>query len=265
MGVGISYTGHDGRSSRTANVESVDEMRKLLASVTAERDEALQRSRSPVNSLRDKFMQDALFGKRNGGGGGGGSDGKVKLNSSDTAPDYLGAKLDLNGAITFDPNSGLLLKGDEVRQTAKNVFYGKDPGGSRGYWTLDEMDPPDEAAGGKQLGQPSSKDASEDNDETDGSTAAPIVLPLLSRSVISQSGEGMYELIVFYREIYVTRMRRIAWVSKEKSAKMGEIRVSPSTAADAVEYICGEDSSIKFTDASEEDGHRKVKVDVYYV
>lgn len=199
MGIGISYTGHDGR---TRKFESGEEARSFLDSLgaTAKRHtgdalrEAMSRIPSPVK------------------------DGKPKL---------------LPGGSVVDSPNGMCLRGEEQTPLIEGIRLFASVNGSKGFKTIAEIDPP----GSAPVCGPMFGCDSEDEDSAEAGEGEPVRIPVVSRTkmvvgdvqqTMLDGEETEYQDIIqyeFIRELVFSPSGRRVFCTKERRRMVGQFRV----------------------------------------
>lgn len=188
MGIGISYTGHDGRKA-SFTAENGESARRILADTLGQ--PAMKRHGG--NALREaarKMMEN---------GGRGDESAKPKV---------------MPGGGVVDTPSGLCLRGEENSPLVEGAKVFASVNGSKGYKTLNEIDPP---VVGPRIGPTFDEDSEDaDNSSMDFTHAGSAVIGgRVKMSVDPNNGE-----ITFYQ-----MMREIAWSAGGRITSMsGEMR-----------------------------------------
>ena len=201
MGIGISYTGHDGR---TRKFDSGEEARSFLDSLgtSAKRHtgnalrEAMSRIPSPMND----------------------QNGKPKL---------------LPGGSVIDSPNGMCLRGEEQTPLIEGVKLFASVNGSKGFKKIDEIDSP----GSAPICGPMFGCDSEDEDSAEAGNGEPVRIPFVSRTKMVvgevttttlEEQEVEYQDIILYefiREMVFSPSGRRVFCTKERRRMVGQFRV----------------------------------------
>jgi len=186
MGIGISYTGHDGR---TRKFDSGEEARSFLDSLGA------SASRHTGDALRDAMARLPKPAQRQGGG----------------------TKVMLGGSVV-DSVGGLCLRGEESTPLVEGVKMFASVNGSKGFKSFAEIDPPGSASvNGPMFGCDSEE---EDESETGGGEA--VRIPFVSRTkLVRDRTSGMVTIYEFIREAVFSPSGRLVGCSKERRRVVG--------------------------------------------
>jgi hypothetical protein len=186
MGIGISYTGHDGR---TRKFDSGEEARSFLDSL------GTSASRHTGDALRDAMARLPKPTQRQGGG----------------------TKVMLGGSVV-DSVGGLCLRGEESTPLVEGVKMFASVNGSKGFKSFAEIDPPGSASvNGPMFGCDSEE---EDESETGGGEA--VRIPFVSRTkLVKDKTSGMVTIYEFIREAIFSPSGRLVGCSKERRRVVG--------------------------------------------
>ena len=186
MGIGISYTGHDGKARHFDDPEKarafLDSMGAAAKRHTGEAlREAVSRIPSPLR----------------------GQDGRAKV---------------MPGGSVVDSHDGLCLRGEERSPLIEGVRVFASVNGSKGFKRMDEIDPPGSApVCGPTFGCDS---ADEDSAEAKPGEAARI--PFVSRTKMEKDeATGMVVLYEFIREMAFSPSGRMVGCTKERRRVVG--------------------------------------------
>ncbi len=186
MGIGISYTGHDGR---TRKFDSGEEARSFLDSL------GTAAKRHTGEALRDAMARLPKPTQRQGG------DTKVML-----------------GGSVVDSVGGLCLRGEESTPLVEGVKMFASVNGSKGFKTISEIDPPGSASVNGPMFGCDSED--EDASETKGGEA--VRIPFVSRTkLVKDKTSGMVTIYEFIREMMFSPSGRFVGCSKERRRVVG--------------------------------------------
>ena len=186
MGIGISYTGHDGKTRHFDNGEMA---RKFLDSLAPEAKRhtggalrrAMQGLPSPMQGLSNKANV-------------------------------------LPGGSVVDSPDGLCLRGEEQSPLVEGVKMFASVNGSKGFKSMAEIDPPGSAAVNGPMFGCDSED--EDAGETQGGEA--VRIPFVSRTKMSlDETTGMVTVYEFIREMAFSPSGRFVGCTRERRRMVG--------------------------------------------
>lgn len=186
MGIGVSYTGRDGRHRQI----QLDSVPGDFASFEAKLDPKRRRSLPLDGELRRLLDLNAQKGI-----------GKETADHVMTMP---------GSSIVKTPH-GLALRGEDHDPLIQGGKIFGSANGAKGFFTLDELDP---VAGGAAVGPNTGADSGAPNTDSVTNDGSPVTLPVPSRLSFNQDG-GVYTLRVFSRNWQFTQGRRLHSVSGE--------------------------------------------------
>ncbi len=186
MGIGISYTGHDGK---TRHFDSGEAARSFLDSLAPEA------KRHTGEALR-RAMQ-GLPSPMQG-----------RSNKTNVLP---------GGSVVESPN-GLCLRGEEQSPLVEGVRMFASLNGSKGFKTMAEIDPPGSAA----VNGPMFGCDSEDEDASEAKAGEAVRIPFVSRTKMSLDRiTGMVTVYEFVREMVFSPSGRLVGCAKERRRVVG--------------------------------------------
>lgn len=186
MGIGISYTGHDGKTRRFASGEDA---RSFLDSMGA------AAKRHTGDALRDAMARIP-------------SAMKMQQNKASVMP----------GGSVVDSQNGLCLRGEEQSPLIEGKRVFASVNGSKGFKTLSEIDPP----GSAPVCGPMFGCDSEDEDAGESHGGEAVRIPFVSRTKMSiDETTGMVVLYEFVREMAFSPEGRMVGCTKERRRVVG--------------------------------------------
>lgn len=188
MGIGISYTGHDGRQRHFDAADGADAKRQLSDVMPAAR-------RHTGDALRDAMSR--LPGM--------------------TPPPQERAKV-MPGGSVVESRDGLCLRGEETSPLVEGVKMFASVNGSKGFKSIAEIDPPGAAATcGPQFG---CDDADEDASVAKAGEA--VRIPFVSRTKMEKDEtNGLITIYEFVREMVFSPAGRLVGCTKERRRVVG--------------------------------------------
>lgn len=205
MGIGISFTGHDGRT-QSANAESLGDAKSLLGEMMASSKDVLSMLRRGGSTTIINNIEEGRRRRK-----------KDKVNPGAAA----GVKIDPMGSIEDSP-FGIRLMGDrQVGAVPRSLMYGYSATGMKGYWGLAAIDPP---VKGQLIGPVASDSEEEDKSEHKENDPGAFTFAAVSRIVAKQCENPLLDfktLYLFLREVSVTANGRTIAVSGERRINLG--------------------------------------------
>ena len=188
MGIGISYTGHDGRQRRIEAADGADAKRQLADFMPAAK-------RHVGDALRDAMNR-----------------------IPGMAPQMQGRAKTMPGGSVVESHDGLCLRGEEMNPLIEGVRMFASVNGSKGFKTMGEIDPPGSASVcGPMFG---CDDADEDASETKGGEA--VRIPFVSRTKMEKDEtNGLVTIYEFIRELVLSPSGRFVGCTKERRRVVG--------------------------------------------
>ena len=187
MGIGISYTGHDGR---TRKFDSGEEARSFLDSL------GTAAKRHTGEALRDAMARLPKPMQKQSG------------NAVEVLP----------GGSVVDSHNGICLRGEEHSPLVEGVKMFASVNGSKGFKTIAEIDPPGSASVNGPMFGCDSED--EDASETKGGEA--VRIPFVSRTKLEKDKTtGMVTIYEFIREMAFSPSGRFVGCTKERRRIIG--------------------------------------------
>lgn len=186
MGIGISYTGHDGR---TRSFSSGEEARSFLDSLNG------SAKRHTGEALREAMakLPSPVYGQN----------GKAQV---------------LPGGSVVDSSGGLCLRGEEHSPLVEGVKMFASVNGSKGFKTLPEIDPP----GSASVCGPTFGCDDEDEDPSEAREGEAVRIPFVSRTKMAvDESSGMVTIYEFIREIVFSPGGRLVGCTKERRRVVG--------------------------------------------
>ena len=188
MGIGISYTGHDGRQRHFDAADGADAKRQLSDIMPAAR-------RHTGDALRDAMAR--LPGM---------------------APPSQNCTKVMPGGSVVDSRDGLCLRGEEQTPLVEGVKMFASVNGSKGFKSMDEIDPPGSAA----VCGPMFGCDSEDEDSAEATGGEAVRIPFVSRTKMAiDEATGMVTVYEFIREMVFSPEGRMVGCTKERRRVVG--------------------------------------------
>lgn len=205
MGIGISFTGHDGRM-QSANVDSLGEAKTLLDGMMQSAKEAVARTMLPrpgggnVTNITNNY-------------------GRKRKGKGNAAPEAV--KIDPMGSVE-DSVFGIHLIGDRNAGLVRNgKLYGYSVAGLKGFWGLEEIDPP---GNGPQIGDVGNDDEQEDKGEhavTDKGAYSAMLVSRMLVAPVSPKNLSTKILWLFFRNVLISAGGRVVAVGGEQRKSLG--------------------------------------------
>lgn len=188
MGIGVSYTGYDGRQRRFDAADGTDAKRQLADFMPAAR-------RHTGDALRDAMAR--LPG---------------------TAPQVQSGAKVMPGGSVVESRDGLCLRGEEGSPLVEGVKMFASVNGSKGFKTMAEIDPPGSAV----LCGPAFGCSDIDEDASVGKAGEPSKVPFVSRNAMEyDSISGLVTFYEFIRENVYSPGGRWVGCTKERRRVVG--------------------------------------------
>ena len=186
MGIGISYTGHDGK---TRKFDSGEDARSFLDRlVPASR----QSAASGLQSALAKAGQSPLVGGN--------------------APRLM------TGGSVVNGNGGICLRGEEYSPLVEGVKVFASVNGSKGFKTIDEIDP----SGAADVCGPMFGCNSDDEDTSTMAYGSPVRIPFVSRTrLVKDETNNQIVVYEFIREMVFSKSGRLVGCSQERRRVVG--------------------------------------------
>lgn len=142
--------------------------------------------------------------------------GLVKLNESDMRPAPLDKKMMPGGAVVASP-TGLCLEGEQQNPVVLgDKIYGS-RGGRKGYYSVDEMDPPTPAA--ERVGPLGV--GGNGADDSVGKIGSPFAYQVAGRLNIEKNDNGDTVLVEYDKDVKTTALGRTSGVTGERRRVVG--------------------------------------------
>jgi hypothetical protein len=198
MGIGISYTGHDGRQRRIDAADAADAKRQLADFMPAAK-------RHTGEALRDAMSRVQGIG----------------------TPQSSRAKVVPGGSVV-DSRDGLCLRGEEMSPLVEGVKMFASVNGSKGFKAIGEIDPPGSAA----LCGPAFGCDDIDEDASVGKAGEAVRRPFVSRNkMVYDPKSGLVTFYEFIREDIFSPGGRWVGCTKERRRVVGSFVAGGSGSA----------------------------------
>lgn len=186
MGIGISYTGHDGR---TRKFDSGEDARSFLDRLApASRKQAAD----GLQSALARAGQSPLVGG--------------------------GAPRLMTGGSVVNGNGGICLRGEEYSPLVEGVKMFASVNGSKGFKTIDEIDP----SGAADVCGPMFGCNSDDEDTSTMTGGSPVRIPFVSRTrLVKEETSSQIVVYEFIREMVFSKSGRLVGCSQERRRVVG--------------------------------------------